>query len=481
MPEYGIVVMGATGFTGNLITRYLAHRLKARNPRNVKIAIAGRSKDKLAAQASVLRGLGLQVGTLCADATSAQDMLRVAQAGSAIINVAGPFAKYGERLVAAVAQTPGAAYFDLTGEMPWVDDMIQRYNAAARENGALLVPTCGFDSVPSDMTAYLAAKFTQDKLGSHCASVQVQQEAQGGASGGTIASALNLFEYPRGISRSLDPVLLNKVGIPGDAETQAEAMQAVARPSGVQAMPGMADFVVPHRDAGSGKWATAFVMGSVNTRVTRRSATLWAASSSSAGYNEPGQSVDVSEVALVQSLVVAWLMTVVPMLFSVLLAIGPLRRVAARLLPAPGTGPSVDQRSKSWFKTTAVAHVYGQPNTRVLARIQGGDAGYEDTAKMLSEAALTWLEQRDGGKLPATSAFTKLGFLTPATALGLPYIANLHAAGLSVRVAQAAASQSTQTALPDSDTASSLSDFLAQHDIEIPARIPDASAVLRAE
>ena len=71
----------------------------------------------------------------------------------------GPFLQYGEPLVAACAAA-GTDYVDLTGEPEFVDLMYLRYHAAARESGARLVHSCGFDSIPYD----LGALFTVGRL-----------------------------------------------------------------------------------------------------------------------------------------------------------------------------------------------------------------------------------------------------------------------------------------------------------------------------
>jgi len=52
----------------------------------------------------------------------------------------------------------GTNYVDITGEIPWVEKMQQRYGAAALEKGVSVVSCAGYDSVPPDLTAWLAAK-----------------------------------------------------------------------------------------------------------------------------------------------------------------------------------------------------------------------------------------------------------------------------------------------------------------------------------
>lgn len=58
--------------------------------------------------------------------------------------------------------------------------------------------SCGFDSIPGDLTTYLAVQSLKRKLGpnnSHkVGEVLSGYSAKGGASGGTLASGMNLLE-----------------------------------------------------------------------------------------------------------------------------------------------------------------------------------------------------------------------------------------------------------------------------------------------
>ena len=84
-----------------------------------------------------------------------------------------------------------------------------------------------------------------------------------------------------------------------------------------------------------------------------------------------------------------------------------------------GSGPSEEQRAKSWFKVRMVGEGGGK---RVVSDVRGGDPGYTETAKMLAESALS-LAFDD---LPAVS-----GQVTPAVAMGQALIDRLHRAGIT--------------------------------------------------
>lgn len=127
---YDLVVYGATGFTGTLVAEYLARR--ARTAAGLRWAVAGRDAGKLEALASRLRvTAGGDIGVIAA---SGSEIGRVPQAAKAVITTAGPYALYGEPLLAACIEH-SADYADLTGETPWAAMMTSKYEAEARRKG----------------------------------------------------------------------------------------------------------------------------------------------------------------------------------------------------------------------------------------------------------------------------------------------------------------------------------------------------------
>ena len=84
-----------------------------------------------------------------------------------------------------------------------------------------------------------------------------------------------------------------------------------------------------------------------------------------------------------------------------------------------GEGPPSDQRARSWFKVRFV----GRGGTaKVVTEVAGGDPGYEETAKMLAEAALC-LTHDD---VPESA-----GQVTTAVAMGHRLRQRLERAGIS--------------------------------------------------
>jgi saccharopine dehydrogenase (NAD+, L-glutamate forming) len=125
-----------------------------------------------------------------------------------------------------------------------------------------------------------------------------------------------------------------------------------------------------------------------------------------------------------QGFIVAVLMNLVMLVAIVLLFIGPTRRHLRRFLPAPGQGPSPAQRARSHIRNRYFAQT-SQPHKRIAVTISGGDPGYSETAKMISEAAIHLATATH--KLPG-------GILTASSALGFAYVERLQNAGMTFKV-----------------------------------------------
>jgi short subunit dehydrogenase-like uncharacterized protein len=191
--QYDLALFGATGFTGGLTARYLAQN----GPSGLRWALVGRNRDKLEAVASSLRavaGEGVPAPELLlADAADSNALARVAGAARVVITTVGPYALYGEPLVAACAAA-GTDYVDLTGEPEFVDRMWLGYHEQAQRSGARIVHCCGFDSIPHDLGAYFTVKHLPEGV-----PLKVQGYVRTGAefSGGTFSSAINGYGRAR--------------------------------------------------------------------------------------------------------------------------------------------------------------------------------------------------------------------------------------------------------------------------------------------
>ena len=401
--RYDVVLYGATGFVGRQTVDYFA-----RHAQGLSWAIAGRSADKLA-QVRTAAGPGAAGAAIeVADGQDSHALGRLASRASVVLSTAGPFALHGSALVAACVGS-ATHYVDITGETPWVRGLIDQHHAQAAHDGTRIIPCCGFDSVPSDLGAWLVAQALWQTHGEPCVAVKASHAMRGGLNGGTLASALNLMANPDVQRLARQPFLLN----PADSAPADIADQA--------------DPVSPHHDDDFNAWLGPFVMGPVNTRVVRRSAALLAAAGDAAygdgfRYQEyqrlgrgPLAALAGAGLSLAGALGGAGLRT----------AAG--RRLAGALAPAPGQGPSTHTMDSGWFR----CELLGRTASGLLQRgqISGiGDPGNRATTRFVCEAALALALQPQG--LPGGPR--RGGVLTPASGLGNVLAQRLRAAGMTV-------------------------------------------------
>jgi len=116
----------------------------------------------------------------------------------------------------------GTHYFDVTGESPWVLDMIQKNDNNAKMKKVIVIPQIGVDSAPADLLAWSIATYARRTLNvgivEHNHTVY---EMRGAPSGGTLASVLNLFEsYPLDkVMASVKPWAQSPIGAPSSSLT----------------------------------------------------------------------------------------------------------------------------------------------------------------------------------------------------------------------------------------------------------------------
>lgn len=378
-----IILAGGTGFVGRLTAEYLA----AHAPAGTRVGLAGHNPVRLAAVRDALPGAdGWRL--LVADLNDPADAARVAAAAPVVVSTVGPYDRLGRPLAAACARA-GADYLDLTGEVLFHRWSVEHLDAIAAGTGARLVHSCGFDSVPSDMAVAELAAAAPGEL----AEVElVVEELVGGVSGGTVASLMGQLAAMRA-----DPAAR---AIVDDPWALAPAARGTRRP--VRVAPGPRGRLAP------------FFMAPYNTRLVRRSAML-------AGY---GGRFDYAERLRARGPARALAVRAGLAAGAAALSLPPTARLLARRLPAPGEGPTAAERARGRFRMRA--HARTRTGARLAATVAlDRDPGYEGTALMLGEAALTLLLDRD--RLPAGA-----GALTPATGLGAPYADRLRAAGMTL-------------------------------------------------
>ncbi len=406
--EFDLVLFGATGFVGKLTAAYLAETA----PPDARIALAGRSPDKLTAVRDELGAAAAEWPLLVADSSDQAGLDALAARTKVVVTTVGPYLRYGLPLVQACAQA-GTHYADLTGEPLFIRECIDRYGEQAAETGAKIVNSCGYDSIPSDLSVYqLYRRSVEDNTGELTDTTLVAW-LKGGASGGTIDSGRAMMEaiaadpakgsvlsHPYSLSpdRSMEP----------DVGRQSD--QALSRASNI--------------DASLDGWVTTFIMAQHNTKIVRRSNGLlgWVYGKNFR-YREVMGTGSSPTAPLVAAGVAGGIVATMAA-GAVLSRVAAGRRLLDRVLPKPGTGPDEKSRRGGWFTMKTFAHTTS--GAKYVCTFAGkGDPGYQATSVMLGQAGLCLAFD----ELPELA-----GILTPASAMGDALTERMRGAGITVEV-----------------------------------------------
>jgi len=108
----------------------------------------------------------------------------------AVLTYAGPYGEYGGENLIKAALSTCTHYVDITGEVNWKRQMLEKYEQDAQARGVAVVQSAGFDSLPPDLLAMLVAeKVAADGQGPPTEVAVMWTKMNGGVSGGTTASA----------------------------------------------------------------------------------------------------------------------------------------------------------------------------------------------------------------------------------------------------------------------------------------------------
>ncbi|MEO1521089.1 MAG: saccharopine dehydrogenase NADP-binding domain-containing protein [Cyanobacteria bacterium J06633_2] len=403
---YDLVVFGATGFVGNILCRVLLDHAGVGG--DLKWAIAGRSQSKLN---NLLASLGREANGLpiiIADAADESSLQLMCEQTAVVITTVGPYALYGEPLVKVCCET-GTDYCDLTGEFPWIRRMIKTYEAQAQQSGARIVHCCGFDSIPSDLGVYFLQQQAETQFGQPCVRVKMRlKAAQGGVSGGTIASGINIAK-----ESAVNPELWHELNDP--YSLCPEDYPTIDHPSAL---------IPVQHDNRLQAWVTPFVMAAVNTRVVLRTNALM-----NTAY---GADFEYDEGILTGDGPIGWLAAqgLSAGLSGLFLAafFSPTRWLIEQwVVPSPGEGPSVDEQEQGFYDL----RFWGETadGQIIQTKVTGDrDPGYGSTSRMLAQAGICLAKDIPKASKPG-------GFWTPASVFEEVLIQRLNAhAGLSFEI-----------------------------------------------
>ncbi|KZS88180.1 hypothetical protein SISNIDRAFT_460044 [Sistotremastrum niveocremeum HHB9708] len=396
-----ILVLGATGFTGRLITRYLHHHPQRQD---FTFSIAGRSKARLADIVDQV-GLGKDVDVVVVDVEDSESVEKAVKDVKVVVNTVGPYWRWGSAVVRACA-LHRTHYVDLAGENHWKKKVIEDYDFLAFKTSSIIIPACGFDSIPSDISAYLSVRTLKKKLGPETRVGKSTSifRLQGGMSGGTISTILTALEaVPR------------KVLAAAAADYALSPVQGKPTP--------FFQFVYTAPVLRPTQYGAYWLMSGANKAVVQRTWGIKQLRGPSEGY---GPDFVYDEFLGRKSKLGSFLFGMAFMSGLALVMLSPVRWLLKKLVPAPGEGPSEESMQEGWFKIINVASTSSLPQpvhakSTVTAR---GDPGYLVTAVMISESALAILDLTSTAKDKIEG-----GILTPMSALGDSLIERLEKTG----------------------------------------------------
>ena len=383
--NFDVVVYGATGFTGKLVVEYMLNQYGS--DQSISWAMAGRSHEKLIAVRDAL-GVSPDIPLLTVDSDDEESIKQMVQQAQCVLTTVGPYQLYGPNIVKHCVAN-GTDYVDLCGEPGWMHEMINEYAEEAKDSGARIVFSCGFDSIPFDLGVYFLQKEVIAQHGIPASNIRGRVRAMNGEfSGGTAASLsatmASLKQKPELFAVLANPFALSN-GFTGPE--QAPDSNAVF-------------------DEKLETWVAPFFMAPINTKnVHRSNALMNHMYGEDFCYNEmwiQGQGEEGKAAA------------------EYVGSINPLADA-----PAPGEGPSKESRENGNYDVLFCADL--ADGSSIHAAVSGDmDPGYGSTSKMIAESAICLVKECP--ELPG-------GIYTPAPAMGEKLIARLQAsAGLTFKI-----------------------------------------------
>ncbi len=390
---FDIVVYGATGFTGELVCEYLSKK------EGVRLGLAGRNRDKLEKLKERLlsnkdQKKAKSIDIVLAKTNDLQSLKEMTAQTKVLCNCVGPYLSHGLNIIEACV-SEGTHYTDLCGEVPWIRQAIQKYHEVAKEKKLKIVPSCGFDSIPSDLGVLLLQKESEKRgLKPFSDVILYVEKSKGTLSGGTAAAIIGNFDFSdehKSLAKeSFGPYALY--------------------PEGEAKGPPQSDLKTILYDKKRESWVGPFIMAGINTRVVRRTNAL-----SNFYY---GEDFKYQEVSVFSSKKKARKFLLFGGLFLLGVKFSLTRKLIHKaFLPKQGDGPSLEQRENGLFKLRIAPRDW---SSDFYVTVEGfKDPGYGSTSIMIGEASLCLLKKPE----ETTETF---GVVTPASGMGMTLIDQLN-------------------------------------------------------
>ena len=366
MKKYDLVVFGASGFTGRLIVDYLSNHQETSK---LNWAVAGRSESKL-------KKLYNSIDILIADSFDLPSIEYMCKNSKLIITTVGPYDIYGESLIKSCIKY-STHYLDLTGESNFVNKVVNNYSNHSIKSNSIIINCCGLESVIPDIGTYL----TVNKMESNSKNITYYLKSKGQISGGTWASFLNIINS-------------KKIKLSSKTEKSKQKIKTIFYNNSLKS------------------WALIFPV--IDKQIVYRTSKVF----------KVYKNFSFNEYILIKSFKNLISLLLIFFFINILSKFKFSKKWLISLKPS-GSGPNQKLRNKHWFKAIFIGKD-DKKNVKAKTIISGGDPGYGETAKFISEIALCIIN--DFEKLNE-----KKGILTPIQCTGDLLINRLKKAGITIK------------------------------------------------
>ena len=183
MKKFDLIIFGATGFTGKEVAKYLAScQLTLHGKRPLHWAIAGRDRAKLEQlRLEIPLKNPSDLAIIIADTKDDASLGNMCKQAQVLINCVGPFRFHGLPVVEACIKNR-CHYLDISGETQFIELCQLKYHRDAIDNNVLVIPACGFDSIPAEMGVQFLTRKARQK-GLEIESIESFMRVEGGEEG----------------------------------------------------------------------------------------------------------------------------------------------------------------------------------------------------------------------------------------------------------------------------------------------------------
>jgi len=366
---YGVVIYGASGYTGCLMAEHLDALLSRPGARPMRWAIAGRNANKLRHVAR-----RCQTSPDIIQAAEPLEVSKMVEQARVVVAAAGPYRECGEDVIRECLNQV-THYIDITGEVAWMHDMIAKYHEKARAKGVMIVQCAGAVCAPNEIMCYSLVK----KLGP-LKRYREYYFQYGAVSGGTLNSNIATMAHttPEALAVQSDPFSLGgarECGVRPEDEDLSKAEQDPLFPSLWQ---------MPAYNAPSG------------TRIIRRSCALFEEMPADDGLQYGREfSVAIRDGSVSQRTAEAMVAQALPAPspeIAIMAAAQMREGVENGSQPPPGRGAPAATRAV--FSTEAYAVAEAESGEWAHAHYASGEA-YEVTAMTAIAGAMVLVEELD--------------------------------------------------------------------------------------